>query len=79
MREVFLGPVRFWVVLLLVVAVLWMAGRAQLHVTDFAWFLALLAGLAAVSVLAILLTRRPGERITRDPIDEAAEIDFSPE
>ena len=71
MRKIFLGPLRFWVIWAAVLGVLWLAGRSQLHVTSFPWFLALLAGLAAISVLAILFTTRAGERITRDPLDGA--------
>jgi hypothetical protein len=71
MRDIFIGPVRFWAIWVVVLGALWMAGRAQLHVTSFAGFLALLAGLSAVSVLAVLFTARKGERITREPIDGA--------
>ena len=69
MREIFIGPARFWAVLLIIVGALWLAGRAQFHVTDFVWFLALLGGLSAASVLAIVFMRRTGERITREPIE----------
>lgn len=71
MRHIFIGPARFWAIWIGVLAVLWLAGRAQLHVTSFAWFLALVAGLAAVSVLAVIRSARAGERITREPIEDA--------
>jgi len=70
LRRIFLGPVRFWMLWVGVLAALYFAGRAQLHVTSFPLFLALLAGLALLSVLYVLLTARRGERITREPIDD---------
>jgi membrane protein implicated in regulation of membrane protease activity len=69
MGGIFLGPVRFWIVWLIVLAALFVAGRDQLHVWAFSWFLGLLALLAAASVLAIVFTRRTGERITREPLE----------
>lgn len=70
LRDIFLGPVRFWLLWVVVVAVLGIAGRMQLHVFDFRMFLLVLIGLAAGSVAVIVLTRRPGERVTREPLDE---------
>lgn len=70
MRDIFLGPVRFWLLWVGVLAALYFAGKAQLHVTSFPLFLALLAGLALTCVLYVIFTARRGERITREPIDD---------
>jgi hypothetical protein len=69
LSRIFLGPVRFWLLWVAVLAALYFAGEAQLHVTSFPLFLALLGGLALVSVLYVVITGRGGERITREPID----------
>lgn len=69
MRDIFLGPLRFWAYWIAVIGALYLAGGEQLHVTSFAWFLALLAGLAATGVLGVVFTASKGERITREPLE----------
>jgi hypothetical protein len=73
MRDIFLGPFRFWAIWIVVLGALYLAGTEQLHVTSFPWFLALLAGLAAAGVLGVVFTTREGERVTRDPIEPGQE------
>jgi hypothetical protein len=73
MRGIFIGPFRFWAIWIVVLGTLYLAGAEQLHVTSFPWFLALLAGLAAAAVLAVVFTTREGERVTRDPIEPREE------
>jgi hypothetical protein len=75
MGSIFLGPVRFWAIWIAVLAALYWAGGDQLHVSAFSWFLAMLGGLAAISVLAVALTAREGERITRDRIEPDAGVE----
>lgn len=70
LREIFLGPVRFWLLWAVLFAVLCTVGRMQLHVFDFKLFLLVLVGLVATSIGIILLTRRPGERVTREPMGD---------
>ena len=71
MRRIFLGPARFWALWIVILGALYWAGSRQFHVTDYAWYLALLAALAALSVLSVVFGTRENERITRDPIEDS--------
>ncbi len=70
MKEIFIGRPLHWLLWVMVLVVLFIAGKSQLHTTGFFAFISILAALAAVSVLTIVLTYRKGERITREPFDD---------
>ncbi len=70
MRQVFLGPWRYWLIWIAIIAVLYGLGQASVHVRNFVPFMFIVAALAAAAVAAIVLTYRPGERITRDPFED---------
>lgn len=74
--RIFLGPSRFWALWIAVLAALYAAGRGQLHVSRYAWFLALLGALAAAAVGGVVFTARRSERITRDPLEAEEEPTF---
>lgn len=69
MQRLFLGKPLHWLIIAIDCAVLWWMGEARLHTRDFKQFLLILAILAAATVIAILLTTRRGDRVTREPID----------
>jgi len=72
MRELFLGKPWHWALLVVIAALLWWAGDMRVHVTDFNSFvIALIVGSFAV-VLLLLRTTRPGETVTRDPLEDDA-------
>ena len=78
MREIFLGKPWHWGLAIAVGALLWWAGSFRAHVIHFNSFLiALCIGSAAV-LLAIVLTTREGEKITRDPLDDDGLDDIEP-
>ncbi|HKI98679.1 MAG TPA: hypothetical protein VKB51_09425 [bacterium] len=70
MRELFLGKPSHWALWVIICVVLYAAGDVHMHVRWFSWFLGLILLLSTASVLYIVLTYRPGDRITRDPFDE---------
>ena len=70
MRDIFIGPLRHWLIFLTTLILLWVMGANQLHTTNFMLFLVCLIGLSIVNLTVIVLTYRKGERITRDPLDE---------
>lgn len=70
MKRVFLGRIWHWLLVLIVIGLGWLAGRARLHVTDFNLFLVLLIVGAVVALLFVLVTSRPGERVTRETIED---------
>ncbi len=70
--KIFIGPLRYWAMLIIVVGTLWLMGRQQAHISDFKLYLLALAGLSAGAVAWVVITFRRGERITRESLDEEA-------
>lgn len=70
MRDIFIGPLRHWLLLLAALVILWVMGTNQFHTTNFKLFLLSLIGLSILLLASITLTYRKGERITRDPLDD---------
>jgi len=73
MRELFIGKPVHWLIWLVIAPVLFAMSRVYLHVRHFNVFLAVVLLLGFGAVLTVLLTSRKGERLTREPFDEAAE------
>jgi len=68
-KHLFLGKWWHWLVLVVVTALLWIAGEQRLHVVHFNLFVVLLL-VGSVAVLTLLLTTtKPGEQVTRDKLD----------
>ena len=73
MRRIFLGKPLHWTLIALVIAVGWIMGHERLHVIRFNLFTLILLTISALAVAAILLTSKPKERITRDPLEPEGE------
>lgn len=69
MSRVFLGKPLHWAILALLIAAGWLTGRERLHVIEFNLFILGLLAVSVVALLIVLATSRPGERVTRDPLD----------
>ena len=74
MRQIFLGPLRHLLLWVGILGVLYIAGKMQLHTINFRGFLLILIALSLGGVLAIVLTRRKGERVTRAPLEEDGDV-----
>ena len=70
MRQIFIGPLRHWLVLIVVLGTLWIMGANQIHTSDFKLFLVILIGLSIGALAVITLGYQGGERITREPLDD---------
>ena len=70
MENIFIGPLRHWLILITTLGILWVMGANQFHTTNFKLFLVCLIALSVLNLTAIILTYRKGERITRDPLDD---------
>lgn len=70
MSGIFLGPVRFWLLWLLLLVALYLCGTYVLHVREFVSFIFIVLGLAVGTVLFVLLSHKNGERVTREPFDD---------
>ena len=69
MSRVFLGKPLHWAVLVALIILGWVTGRARLHVIEFNTFILGLLAVTVVAVLLVLATSRPGEQVTRDPLE----------
>lgn len=71
MKEIFIGKPLHWLIWIVVAVVLYLLGSTKLHVQSFVPFMFAVLALAAGAVLLVILTYRKGDRITREPFDEA--------
>lgn len=70
MKNIFLGPVFHWLILIALIAGGWIAGKMRLHVSEFNPFIIALILVTILILLIVFRTSAPGQRITRDPIVE---------
>ena len=76
MKDIFLGRPVHWLLLIVLIALGWMAGRVHLQVTEFNTFTIALFLIALAAIIIVLLTSPPGARLTRDPLEESEDDDF---
>jgi Mn2+/Fe2+ NRAMP family transporter len=69
MGRIFLGKPLHWGLIVLLIAIGWVIGHERLHVIWFNLYTVILLVISAVAVAVVLLTSRPKERITRDPLE----------
>jgi Mn2+/Fe2+ NRAMP family transporter len=73
MSRIFLGRWWHWGILVASVAVFWLAGEERMHVIHFNAFILSLFVATAIVVAIVVARTRPGEQVTRDPLDSRAE------
>ena len=69
MNRIFLGKWWHWAILVVSVAALWFAGDKRMHVIHFNTFILSLIAVTAVVIAFLVAKSRPGEQITRDPLE----------
>ncbi|GAB4241105.1 MAG: hypothetical protein Kow0032_29120 [Methyloligellaceae bacterium] len=69
LSDVFIGRPVYWAIWAVIIAILATLGLDAQHVKNFVPFQFVVLGLAAAAVAAILFLYRPGERLTREPLD----------
>ncbi|MEM7424318.1 MAG: hypothetical protein AAF334_11400 [Pseudomonadota bacterium] len=70
MTRVFLGPWFHWVVVAVLAGLGWWSGLLRLHVTSFNLFIGLLVAVSVGTLVWVLATSSPGDRVTREAIRE---------
>lgn len=70
MKDLFLGKPLHWLLLVALVVPFAVMGYLRLHVSEFNHFVLLMLGIAALVVVLIVVPHRPGERITREPLED---------
>ena len=68
MKSIFLGRPIHWLIILALIALGWFGGLQRLHVTSFNLFAIVLIVIVVIALVVVILTSRPGETETRDPI-----------
>jgi len=68
--DVFIGPALYWLLWVVIIAVLVVLGLMEMHTRHFNPFSFILLGVTAAAVAVILVTYRKGERITREPFEK---------
>lgn len=71
MKSLFLGRPLHWILWLVLIGVLFGLGKYSFHVRYFVPFCLLLLALTGACIASIILSYREGERITREPFDDA--------
>ena len=69
MGRIFLGKPLHWGLIVLLIGIGWVIGSERLHVIWFNLFTVILLVTSAVAIAVVLLTSKPDERITRDPLE----------
>lgn len=70
MRRIFLGKLLHWGLVGSLIVGGWLMGRAKLHVIEFNLFTIILLAVSAAVVAAVLMSSKPDEQITRDPLEQ---------
>ncbi len=70
MKRIFLGPWFHWLILIALIAAGWWTGIDRLHVINFNPFIIGLIVLTIGVLVLVLATSKPGQRVTRDPVEE---------
>lgn len=73
MSWIFLGRWWHWAILMAGVAALWLAGEKRMHVIYFNTFILCLLAVTALVVAILIARTRPGEQVTRDPLDSGSQ------
>ena len=70
LKQIFLGPLRYWLIWPVVLAILYGFGATSFHVKSFVPFGLMMLALAAAVLVFVLVTYRHGERVTREPLED---------
>jgi len=73
MNRIFLGKPLHWGLIVALVGIGWWIGAARLHVSAFNLFIVILLVASVVAVALVIWSSRPGEPITRDPLEPGEE------
>jgi O-antigen/teichoic acid export membrane protein len=68
--ELFIGPLRYWLIWPVALAILFACGSYGLHVRHFVPFIFLLVAMVTVVVVWVVWSYHKGERVTREPIEQ---------
>jgi len=70
LNEFFIGKPLHWLLWILIAGVLWWMGDGSQHVREFVPFVGKLLAVTVLSIAVVIVTYKPGDRITREPFEE---------
>ncbi len=70
LSDIFIGRPVYWAIWGVIIPILTVLGVTHQHVREFVPFQFAVLGLAAFAVGTIVYCYKPGERITREPLDD---------
>lgn len=74
LSSLFIGRPIYWILIIAIVAALAVLGLNQMHVKNFVPFQFIVLGIAVAAVAIVLAVYKPGERATRDPLDQDEKV-----
>ncbi len=70
MRDLFLGKLIHWLVLVVVIAIMWWLGTNLVQTRNYHLFLTVLFLVTVGAVAVVIVTTRKGEQVTREPFED---------
>ncbi len=70
LSEIFIGKPLHWLLWFLIFGLLWWMGEGSQHVREFVPFVLKLLALTVLCLGVVIVTYKPGDRITREPFEE---------
>ena len=74
LRQIFLGKPIHWLPWPIIAALMLWMDKIHFHILRFNYFALVLLVIAALALAFFLLTSRKGERITREPFADGADV-----
>ncbi len=75
MKRLFLGRWWHWLILVISIVLLWLAGERKMHVIHFNFFVCMLFTGTLIGVVCFVRGTAPGEQVTRDPVVDDTKTD----
>ena len=66
MSNIFLGPVRYWLSLLITIIIVFLPGLIYMHVTKFNFFILIIFTMTGILLAFIVKTYKKGTQVTRE-------------
>ena len=66
MSNIFLGPVRYWLTLVITIIIIFLPGLIYMHVTNFNLFIFIIFAITGILLAFVIKTYNKGTQVTRE-------------
>jgi Ca2+/Na+ antiporter len=66
MSNIFLGPVRYWLTLVITIIIIFLPGMIYMHVTNFNLFIFITFAITGILLAFVIKTYKKGTQVTRE-------------